>query len=295
MVTVRVPATTANLAAGFDSMGCALGLYNTLSFTPAEELSFTGCDKAYQNEENLAYQAYCRVLHALGLEKERVKIDIDAKIPVSRGLGSSAALLAAGAIAANALHGSPLSRNKLLSICTELEGHPDNVAAAIFGGLTVSFMEGKEVISVSYDVHPDLRFVALIPEFPLSTHAARSVLPANVPYADAVFNTAHAAVLPGAFAQGDEKLLAAALQDRLHQPYRRSLIHEYNEVEAIAAKNGCNAFCVSGAGPTLLALTKDPSFVQRMTDEVKCLSYQWQVVELSVDFEGAAIVSQSIC
>ncbi len=290
MVTVRVPATTANLAAGFDSLGCALGLYNTLTFTPADTLSFTGCEAEYQNENNLAYQAYCRVLSALGLEKEYVKIDIEANIPVSRGLGSSAALLAAGAMAANALHGSPLSKKELLALCTELEGHPDNVAPALYGGLTASFMADSEVISVSYDVHPDLRFVALIPNFPLSTHAARGVLPAFVPYDDAVFNTAHAAVLPAAFAKGDETLLSAALQDRLHQPYRRSLIHEYDAVERIAAENGCHAFCVSGAGPTLLALTTDASFAGRMAEGVKSLSYTWQVMELPVDFEGAKII-----
>ena len=290
MVTVRVPATTANLAAGFDSLGCALGLYNTLTFTPADALSFTGCDVEYQNEHNLAYQAYCSVINALGLEKEYVKIDIEASIPVSRGLGSSAALLAAGAMAANALHGSPLSKKELLALCTELEGHPDNVAPALYGGLTASFMEGSEVISVSYEVHPDLRFVALIPSFPLSTHAARGVLPAFVPHEDAVFNTARAAVLPAAFAKGEESLLAAALQDRLHQPYRRTLIHEYDEVERLAAENGCRAFCVSGAGPTLLALTTDASFAARMAEGVKSLSYTWQVMELPVDFEGAKVI-----
>ena len=115
-VSVRVPATTANLAAGFDSMGCALQLYNTLTFTPAERLSFSGCEEAYCSEENLAYQAYARVISALGLEKEYVHIDISSEIPVSRGLGSSAALLAAGAVAANVLRGSLLSREELLAI-----------------------------------------------------------------------------------------------------------------------------------------------------------------------------------
>jgi len=289
-VSVRVPATTANLAAGFDSMGCALQLYNTLTFTPAETLSFSGCEEVYCSEENLAYQAYARVISALGLEKEYVHIDISSEIPVSRGLGSSAALLAAGAVAANALHGSPLSREELLAICTELEGHPDNVAPALLGGLTASFMNGSDVISVSYAVHPELRFVALIPDFPLSTHAARSALPPFVPYEDAVFNTAHAAVLPKAMERGDEALLAAALQDRLHQPYRRHLIHEYGAVEALAAELGCRAFCISGAGPTLLALTKDPSFAKKMSKGVQSLSCTWQVRELPVDFEGAKII-----
>ncbi|MGM9619209.1 MAG: homoserine kinase [Oscillospiraceae bacterium] len=289
-VTVRVPATTANLAAGFDSVGCALGLYNTLTFTSAERLSFSGCDKAYQNEHNLAYVAYRRVLSALGLPAEGVHIDIQAEIPVSRGLGSSAAMLAAGAMGANALHGSPLSRRELLALCTELEGHPDNVAPALLGGLTASLMAEGEVISVSYDIHPELRFVALIPDFPLSTRAARAVLPDSVPRADAVFNTAHAAVLPRALALGEEKLLAAALQDKLHQPYRRGLIHEYDAVEALAAENGCRAFCISGAGPTLLALTRDAGFAARMQEGVRQLSHVWTVRELPVDREGAQVL-----
>ncbi len=289
-VSIRVPATTANLAAGFDSMGCALQLYNVLTFTEAETLSFSGCEEAYQNEDNLAWQAYDRVISALGLPKEYVHVDIRAEIPVSRGLGSSAALLAAGAMAANALHGSPLSREELLALCTELEGHPDNVAPALLGGLTASFMSGGEVVSVSYAVHPALRFVALIPDFPLSTHAARSVLPARVPYADAVFNTAHAAVLPKAMELGDEKLLAAALQDTLHQPYRRHLIHEYDEVEALAADLGCHAFCISGAGPTLLALTTDADFAVKMSERVKFLSRVWRVAELPVDLTGAQMI-----
>lgn len=290
MVTVRVPATTANLAAGFDSMGCALGLYNTLSFTPADELRFTGCDEAYQTPDNLAYQSYCRVLAALSLPQEGVHIDIHANIPVSRGLGSSAAMLVAGAMAANALHGSPLDRMQLLALCTELEGHPDNVAPALLGGLTASLLAGEQVVTIPYAVHPDWRFVALIPDFPLSTHASRAVLPATVPYGDAVFNTAHAAVLPGAFASGDAALLAAAMQDRLHQPYRRSLIAEYDAVEALARENGSAAFAISGAGPTLLALTTDPDFAPRMERSVATLSHRWQVRELSVDHEGAKLL-----
>lgn len=271
-------------------MGCALQLYNVLTFTESETLSFSGCDPVYQNEDNLAWQAYARVISALGLPVEYVHIDIQAEIPVSRGLGSSAAMLAAGAMAANALHGNPLSREALLAICTELEGHPDNVAPALLGGLTASFMNGDEVVSVSYAVHPELRFVALIPDFPLSTHAARSVLPAHVPYADAVFNTAHAAVLPKAMELGDEKLLAAALQDTLHQPYRRHLIHEYDEVEALAADLGCHAFCISGAGPTLLALTTDADFAVKMSERVKSLAHVWRVAELPVDLTGAQMI-----
>ncbi len=291
-VTVRVPATTANLAAGFDCLGCALGLYNTLHFRTADTLRISGCEAAYQNEENLAWQGYARVLRALGLPKEGVHIHIQADIPVSRGLGSSAALLVAGAVAANARHGNPLSNKTLLALCAELEGHPDNVAPALMGGLTASFTADTAVYCVSYPVHPALRFVALIPDFPLSTHAARSVLPATVPYQDAVFNVARTAVLPKALELGDEALLRDALQDRLHQPYRKALIPEYSAIEQLAAELGCHALCISGAGPTLLALTTDPGFAGAMAEAVKALSHCWQVISLPVDSHGAEILAE---
>ncbi len=289
-VTVRVPATTANLAAGFDCLGCALGLYNRLTFTPGEVLSFSGCDAAYANENNLAYRAYCRVLEALGLEKEAVHIAMDTDIPISRGLGSSAAMIAAGAVAANSLHGSPLTRQQLLELCTELEGHPDNVAPALLGGLTASVQTESGVYSASYRVHPQLRFVAMIPDFPLSTHAARQALPETVPHRDAVFNVARAAVLPRALETGNEALLQAALQDRLHQPYRKGLIAEYDAVNALAEGLGCRTLCISGAGPTLLALTGDAAFAGSMQEAVKSLQHCWQVLELPVDLEGAQCI-----
>ena len=137
-VTVRVPATTANLACGFDTVGCALSLYNTLSFTLSDRLSFTGCDEEFQTPDNLAFRGFDAVYAHLGRPAPAVRIDISSDIPVCRGLGSSAAMLAAGAAAANALSGAGLSKADLLSIVTPIEGHPDNLAPAFFGGLVAS-------------------------------------------------------------------------------------------------------------------------------------------------------------
>lgn len=285
-VTVRVPATTANLAAGFDVLGCALGLYNKLSFTPAEKLSFSGCPEEFWNEDNLAYVAFAAVWKHLGKGVPPVHIHVEAEVPVCRGLGSSAAMIAGGAMAANIMAGSPFSREKLLEITTVIEGHPDNLAPALLGGLTASMMDGEKVYSVSYQPHAQLRFVALSPNFHLSTHEARSVLPKAVPYADAVRNGGYLAVLLRALEQGDEELIAAALRDHLHQPYRRKLIHEYDAVEKLAHKNGCRAVCVSGAGPTLLCITRDPSFAGKMRADVEALQHGWQVRDLPVDYQG---------
>ena len=282
-VTIRVPATTANLAAGFDVLGCALGLYNTLSFTPAERPSFSGCDEQYQSEENLAYVAYARVWRELRrAEIPPVHIHIEAGIPVCRGLGSSAALIAAGAMAANVMAGKPFDKRQLLALTTPIEGHPDNLAPALLGG---------QVYTVEYLPHPELRFVALSPDFPLSTHEARRVLPAMVAHGDAVRNAGYLAVLLRAIEQGDEELIAASLQDRLHQPYRRRLIPEYEKVEALAHQNGCHAVCISGAGPTILCITRDPAFAGRMERAVLPLDHHWQVRDLPVDYHGAVKLS----
>lgn len=286
-VTVRVPATTANLAAGFDVLGCALGLYNTLSFTPAEELSFSGCDPQYQNEQNLAYAAYSRVWQELRRGTvPPVHIHIQADIPVCRGLGSSAALIAAGASAANIMAGKPFDKRQLLSLTTQIEGHPDNLAPALLGGLTASMVLDGQVYSVDYLPHPELRFVALSPDFPLSTHEARRVLPTMVAHSDAVRNAGFLAVLLRAIEQGDEALITASLQDRLHQPYRRRLIPEYDRIEALAEQNGCGAVCISGAGPTILCITRDREFAGRMERAVAPLEHRWQVRDLPVDYHG---------
>ena len=208
-----------------------------------------------------------------------------------RGLGSSAALIAAGAMAANIMAGKPFDKRQLLSLTTEIEGHPDNLAPALLGGLTASMLLGGQVYTVEYLPHPELRFVALSPDFPLSTHEARRVLPSMVSHSDAVRNAGFLAVLLRAIEQGDEELIAASLQDRLHQPYRRRLIPEYDKIEALANQNGCRAVCISGAGPTILCVTSDEGFAARMERAVFPLEHHWQVRDLPVDYHGAVKLS----
>jgi len=280
-ITVRVPATTANIGPGFDSMGCALALYDRLTceVLPAGELRICGCPAAYQNEDNLAVQGYRAVLKRLGLPDEGLSLTIEAEIPVCRGLGSSAAMIAGGAAAANLLHGASLSSAELLAVTNEIEGHPDNLAPAIYGGLTASLVE-------RLPLSPTLRWVAAIPDFELSTHLARAVLPKKVAFTDAVYNASHAAVLAGALGSGDRELIAMALRDRLHQPYREKLIPEYNKVKTAAEQCGAIAFCISGAGPTLLALTDEASFAAQFAEKCKCLEHRWNIMELAVDTEG---------
>ena len=290
-VTVRIPATSANLGPGFDSLGCALALYNALTFSERESrLCITGCPAKYQNEENLAVRGYRAVQKRLGVPPKGLALHICGEIPVSRGLGSSAAMIAGGVLAANALHGSPLSREELLTVANGIEGHPDNLAPALYGGLTASLVEDGIPHTVRLLLHEKWKFIAAIPDYELSTHQAREVLPESVPFADAVFNASRTAVLLGALQSGDSALLRTAMQDRLHQPYRRGLIPEYDAVEAAAWACGAVGFCISGAGSTLLCIAEDDGFAARLAERCKVLKTGWQILPLAVDREGAKVL-----
>lgn len=291
-VTIRVPATTANLGPGFDAFGCALGLYTDVTFEETDfGLEITGCDEAYTGPDNLAYTSYCAVLASLSEEVRGVKIHIDAHIPICRGLGSSAALLVAGAMGANILRGSKLSTQGLLNITNAMEGHPDNLAPAFYGGLAASMVDNGLPVTVSFPLHPGWEILALVPDFHLSTALARSVLPEQVSRADAIYNISHGAMVLKALELGDEKLLRNAMQDRLHQKYRRSLIPDYEKIEALIRTMGA-AFCLSGAGPTLLCITRNPALRERLADKLPTVTQKnWEIIPLHVEFHGAHVIS----
>ncbi len=291
-VTVRVPATTANLGPGFDAFGCALSLYTDVTFEETEEgLEITGCHEDYTGPDNLAYVSYCAVLASLSEELRGVKIHIDAQIPIGRGLGSSAALLVAGAIGANVLRGNKLSTQGLLNITNAMEGHPDNLAPAFFGGLTASMVDNGLPVTVNFPLHPDWEFLALVPDFEISTVFARSVLPTELPRADAIYNISHGAMVLKALELGDEKLLRNAMQDRIHQPYRKKLIADYEAIEGLVRTVGA-AFCVSGAGPTLLCITRHKDLQEKLAKKLPAITKaNWQMIPLHIEFEGAKVIA----
>lgn len=289
-VSLRVPATSANLACGFDTLGCALGLYNNFDFVLSDRLGFSGCDAKYHSKENLAYRGFAAVYEALGIEPPPVHISIDANIPISRGLGSSAAMIAAGAVAANYLSEAELTKQQLLAVCNPIEGHPDNLAPAIFGGLIASSVCGDRVCSASYKINPALRFSVLSPDYTLDTHSARAALPKEVSYADAIYDLPRLAMLPRAFENGDMELLSFCLDDLLHQPYRRPLIPGYEDIRERAAKLGCRCVCISGSGPSILCVSDDESFGGKMREAVSDLTQGWTLRELSPDEDGAAVI-----
>lgn len=290
-VTIRVPATTANLGPGFDAFGCALSLYTDVTFEETESgLEITGCDEAYTGPDNMAYTSYCAVLASLNEEVKGIKIHIDAHIPVCRGLGSSAALLVAGAMGANVLRGNKLSVQGLLNITNAMEGHPDNLAPAFYGGLTASMVDNGLPVTVNFPLHPDWEFLALVPDFDLPTPLARSVLPSQVSRADAIYNIAHGAMVLKALELGNEKLLRNAMQDRLHQNYRKSLIADYEKIESLVRTTGA-AFCLSGGGPTLLCITQDAHLEEKLAKKLDSITTaSWQMIPLHVEFQGARVI-----
>ena len=291
-VTIRVPATTANLGPGFDAFGCALSLYTDVTFEETEwGLEITGCDEAYAGPDNMAYTSFCAVLASMNVEVRGVKIHIASNIPICRGLGSSAALLVAGAMGANVLHGNKLSTQGMLNITNAMEGHPDNLAPAFYGGLTASLVDNGLPVTVNFPLHPDWQFLALIPEFDLPTTKARAVLPQQVSRADAIYNVAHGAMVLKALELGDEKLLRNGMQDRLHQNYRKHLIQDYEKIEALVRTTGA-AFCLSGAGPTLLCITRNPGLEEKLAKKLSDITEAtWNMLPLHVEFQGAHVIA----
>lgn len=291
MVTIKVPATTANLGPGFDSLGLAFELYSYFSFTLIESgIKIIGCDSEFQNEENLVYKAFKKTAEKLNVTFKGIQIEIESEIPVSRGLGSSAACIVGGVMGANFIFGNPLSKEEIFEICTSLEGHPDNVAPAIFGGLTASFIDNEKPYTTHYNISKDIFFYIFIPNFRLSTTEARAVLPKYILHKDAVFNISRVAVLLKALENSSDSLIKKSLKDNIHEQYRKNLIPEFENVKNICEANNNLGFFISGAGPALINISKDFNLIKKIDDNIKKLKNNWQLYMLNVDYNGAQLV-----
>lgn len=291
-VRVRVPASSANLGPGFDCFGIAWRLYDMMEFSfGGSSLEISGCPEKYRNSKNLAFQGFEAVRAACGAQARPLKISfLDSAIPVSRGLGSSAALIAGGAVAANALYGLKLSRQALLDIVTPVEGHPDNLAPCLFGGFTASTMAGGKALTAQYPLSDKLHFTVLVPDFELSTHESRAVLPDSVKRVDAVFNVSRAALLIKALELGEQKMLAPCLEDKLHQPFRFGLIRGYDSAAELASARGAWGLCISGAGSTLLCVCDDAAFADKLRPDIERALPGWRVISVLPENDGCAIL-----
>ena len=257
-VRVSVPASSANLGPGFDALGLALALYNEIEAEESDRVTVTidgeGADQLAPNERNVVVRAVRAAYETAGRPFRGCALACVNRIPLARGLGSSAAAWVGGLVAGNALLGSPLDREALLVLAARAEGHPDNVAAALLGGLTVAYGGADGARALSLPVPPGLRFIVLVPDVSMPTAEARAILPHSVERADAVFNVQRVALLLASLQAGRVDLLPAALQDRLHEPYRLRLFPWMSQVTAAARAAGALGCVLSGAGPSLLAV-----------------------------------------
>ena len=299
-VTVTVPATTANIGPGFDCLGAALTLYNRFHFTPFTPLSDsepfqitvegTESKRVNSGASNLVYRSYLKCYERIGKPAPPVHIKINLGVPLSRGLGSSSTAIVGGIIGANTLAGSPLSEVALAKLANQIEGHPDNVVPALFGGAQLAVITKGRLQVCELSWHESVIPVVVIPEFELSTADARRVLPGQYSRADAVFNTAHIGLLLQGLATGNGEWISGGMGDRIHQPYRKKLIPGYDDVRRAAMRAGAWGLVISGAGPTLLALTSPSdadSVREAMETAWKSQAFTAKAYCLKLDTQGA--------
>lgn len=292
---IRVPATMANLGPGFDSFGLAVTLYNHFAFTPADrdglllspESSVDVSGLSTTPAESILFRAMAAFYRKIGAERPPVCIEMRADIPVARGLGSSSTAIIAALLAANRMAGDPMSRRELLDVAIELEGHPDNVAPALLGGV------------ILYDNRPyelpwpqTWGIAAVIPDYPVLTEEARRALPATYSLPDAVFNLRKASLLTYALLQGDEQAFRDCLDDRLHQPYRQPLIRDYPAVRAVAEEAGALGTIISGSGSTMAVFYPRQAGDKLLAGLKSCATGKkgLVVVPLEPDLQGAQSV-----
>lgn len=270
-VFIQVPATSANCGPGFDTLGLACNLYNEVSYEITDKKGFQlevegeGADYLKPFGRNLAFASFLRVWNAVtGGERIGLKVKMLNRIPMSRGLGSSSSAIVAGLFAANALCDDYYTKDELLGIATEIEGHPDNVAPALYGGFTISYMEQEKAHSLRLLPAKQLKFIAVVPDSKLPTSLARQAIPKTVPHKDAVYNTSRASLLVGALLSGNYEYLGMALEDKLHQPYRAHLIPGLSDVFAAAKEAGAYNAIISGAGSTVMAYASPEADCERI-------------------------------
>lgn len=257
MIEVYVPATSANCCVGFDCLGMAVDWWAHFTFEESDTLEVDGCPDEFKGKDNLVVQALYTACDYLKVEYPTFKLTIDTDIPFARGLGSSSTCVVAGIMACDAWFKKGLSKSELLKIATSMEGHPDNVAPAIFGQATACFMEAEDV-RMSHVPCADYHCLVMVPHYEVKTQQARKVLPKTMDFKDCVSQVSHALVFLQALQQGDEALLAQSCKDLLHEPYRKQFIKEYDTIKKYC-KNEKIPMWISGSGSTMMVVSLEQS------------------------------------
>ncbi len=302
-MVVKVPASTANMGSGFDAIGVAFQLYLTLTVEKAEQTCFDWQDAELddlniRDEDNLILKGIVDLYASEGVQPPSLKVTVKSDIPLTRGLGSSASAYVGGLVIGNELLGKPLDNDQLLWLATKEEGHPDNVGASIMGGVFVASVdwEKEKVYYHQHNFPEKWIWLAAIPSYPLSTSMARHLLPEKYPKQDAIFNLGRFGLLVAALITGQKEGIIVGLEDSLHQPYRQVLIPGFKELCALRERLDVLGFVISGAGPTVLALTEKKESYQPIMDNMKELLSTADsgvlIKQLSVDQLGYQVYYQ---
>lgn len=301
-ITVRVPATSANCGPGFDCLGLALTLYNTFKFTPdasatANAYTFEGFGADILSAEdpahNLVGEAMQKVFDITASKPVYGQLHTVIEIPPSRGLGSSSTAIVAGLMLANRLAENPLSKEALLELATELEGHPDNVAPALLGNLICAVNHTSGVLHTMITIPDTMRFAVAVPDVLVATEYARSVLPQTITHKKAAINVSHATLFLTSLLQGKLENLQVAMEDFLHVPYRKELIPHCEEAFEAALLGGAYGTTISGSGSTLIAYCNDATVTKTarlMGDVFTANGIACQTYTLPADTEGAVYI-----
>ncbi len=285
MFKVRVPATSANVGPGFDTLGMALSTYNTYTFRNSKEkLVLLGVEKEFDNEDNLIYKSMLKTWEYLNVEPINVEIDVDTQISITRGLGSSAACVIAGIVGAAKMANVKLSNHVILEIAMMLEGHPDNITPALIGGMTIATSIDGRIEFMELDIVDQYAFYAFIPPFSTSTEEARNLLPTQVTMEDAIFNVSRASMLIASLVSGKQQFLRMALEDNLHQKYRTKMIDAYDLLIRFLSDKGFLGTFISGAGPTVIAIAEKDKIYNNL------IFKDWRIQRMELDLEGAKLI-----
>ena len=304
LVRVKAPATTANMGPGYDCLGMALDVWNTIevevldSGEPVVEVTGEGAGELGTGRDNLVYRSLEFLFQDAGQEMPLVRIRCDNAIPLARGMGSSAAAIAGGLVAANAICSQDYTPNDLLEMAATIEGHPDNVAAAVLGGMQLVISdkteEGSRLYAVSINVPPELRAVVFVPKVRIATEDARAVLPEKITVADAVHNMGRIGLLVASMTTNHPEYLAIATQDLLHQPYRQPLFPAMKVIFKAALDAGALGVFLSGSGSTVLALTqgREMTVAYEMAEAARQASVEGNVRVTQPTVRGAHLIGQ---
>ncbi len=292
-VTVRVPATTANLGPGFDTLGVALRLHNQISIRETDEPAVERVDamRGHAGALTMTREAMDAFFRRSKVKPHGAQIEVKGDVPATGGLGSSVTVRLGIVFALNELNGRPLSDTGILEVATELEHHPDNAAPALFGGFIVSGIIDGTIRYRRFNVPPSLKFVVCIPDFAVSTEKARALLPKQIPLSDAIANMKRVALITSIFATGDYSLLRGLFEDKLHQPYRKKLIPMLDDVIGAGVEAGALAGWLSGSGSSIMCLTeqKDKAVAEAMAEVFSRQRIACETHVLTADNDGTRV------